>query len=129
MSVGSEVCFPTNISFYTPSPPMLDLEDADGVDALERHALAASAQRDRALHASSRPANVAQVPQVNVVAMTQPTSNRRSRQNYTKAEILNLLRIVERVIPYDSDEWQAIADEHAICYAAREVDALKKKFA
>ena len=54
---------------------MSDLEDAYGVDALERHALAASAQRDRALHDSSHPANVAQAPQVNVVVMTPPTSN------------------------------------------------------
>ena len=121
--------FSNKYFILSPSPPISDLEDADSVDALERHALAASTQRDRALHASSHPANVAQAPQVNVVAITQPTSNRRLRLNYTKAEILNLLRIMERVIPCDSNEWQVITDEHATRYAAREVDALKKKFA
>ena len=103
--------FPSNLSYYTPSPPMSEAGDTEAVD---REAMVASAVR---------------ASEVDTAALTQTTSSKRTRQNYTKQEILNLLRIMERIVPCDSDEWRAVADEHALHYVVREVEGRKKKFA
>ena len=108
---------------------MSDINESD-IEDLERDALSASADRDGGR--GPEPVghdDIPSAPQVNAAALTQPTTNRRTRVNYTQAEIYNLLSIMERIVPCDSDEWQAVADEHASNFVRREVDALKKKFA
>ena len=122
---------PRTLSYHTPSPAMSDVEDNYGAEDLEAEALLASAERDRDRE-SAAPAltrDQVGVPQDagdNGTVSAQPAANRRTRVNYTQAELINLLNIMERIVPCDSDEWLVVADEHATTYVRREVDALKK---
>lgn len=97
---------------------MSDSEEQSFVAAIDAEAVALSTARDAARI----------LPSSTSTSTSVPVSNRRPRINYTRTELMNLLRILERVVPVDSAEWQDVAEEHGASFPTRDVESLKKKF-
>ena len=59
------------------------------------------------------------------------TGRARGNKNYSRAEIFHLLAILEGILPIGPEEWQAVADQHAVTYPeeARDTDSIRRKFA
>ena len=103
---------------------MSDTEEQSFVAEIDAEAIELSTARDAArVQPSSTSASMH--PRAVEQASNQPTPNRRPRINYTRAELMNLLRILERVVPVDSAEWQDVAEEHGTRFPSRDVDSLK----
>ena len=59
------------------------------------------------------------------------TGRARGNKNYSRAEIFHLLAILEGILPIGPEEWQAVADQHAVTYPeeGRDTDSIRRKFA
>ena len=52
----------------------------------------------------------------------------RGASNYTIAETMNFLRIMERVVPCDLEEWSTVLESHSVRYPGRTVESLRRKY-
>ena len=52
----------------------------------------------------------------------------RGAVNYTRAELMVLLRLMERIVPVNAREWRDVFRQHCIQFPGRTVDSLKRKF-
>ena len=59
-----------------------------------------------------------------------PNANGRKSgaSNYCKLETKHLFDIMENLLPIGPDEWQQVADMHAIEYSGRDVDSIRRKY-
>ena len=47
---------------------------------------------------------------------------------YSETELLNLLGIIERIIPVSGEEWDQVEVHHSISYPVRKAEGLRRKF-
>ena len=52
----------------------------------------------------------------------------RGAVNYTYAELMGLLHLMERIVPVDARGWQDVCEQHCIQLPGRMVDSLKRKY-
>jgi hypothetical protein len=53
---------------------------------------------------------------------------RHGNRNFTMSESMNMLRIMNNILPIGGDDWLAVLAEHSLDFPGREVDSLRRKF-
>jgi len=58
------------------------------------------------------------------------TGRKAGKSNYSHSEIMNLLSVLQRVLPIGPEEWQQCADEHSVSFplGRRCKDSIRRKF-
>ena len=49
--------------------------------------------------------------------------------NYSKDEVMNLLGIMDEILPIGQEEWETVVERHSKDYPGRDVDSVRRKFA
>ena len=55
-------------------------------------------------------------------------TSRRSGQNYSHEELMSVLQTVNDILPIGTNEWQLVADNHAVNYTRRDINSIRRKW-
>ena len=63
------------------------------------------------------------------VSITSPAiSSHRSGMNYSHEELMSVLHTVNDILPIGTNEWQLVADNHAVNYTRRDIISIRRKW-
>ena len=68
------------------------------------------------------------VPSVQVPPPPVPAGRRPRGNKYRRDELMNLLTVMEAVVPIGPIEWDEVLDQHSTLFPGRDVDSLRRKY-
>ena len=68
------------------------------------------------------------VPPVQAPPTPVPAGHRPRGNKYRRDELMNLLTVMEAVVPIGPIEWDEVLDQHSTLFPGRDVDSLRRKY-